>query len=324
LRPGFYGISAIAKDWQNSDKNVMLAMAGSIASAVLCVLANKYLFQFHGFKYATFLTFFHMASNSLFVKLTEWGGWFEPKIADWTKVFPLACSFVASVVSLNLSLQYNSVGFFQVMKILIIPCLVIMQFSFWNVKFSTMTIVTLIPIMIGVAIATVTELNFSMIGAFYASVGCVTTALHQIWGGTKQKDLQLNALQVLSYQAPLSAVILIPLVFILDDVWSPRGLYNYEWSLPALFFLIFSAVAAYGVNITSYIIVGKASPVTYQVLGHFKTILVLSFGMLYYDSNVTYQNLGGILIAFVGTIWYGHVQLSAIPAKPSPPAVSKV
>jgi len=290
---------------------------------VLCVLMNKYLFQFYAFNYATFLTFLHMASNSLFIVITEKLGYFERKQADWMKVLPIGCSFVASVVSLNLSLQYNSVGFFQVMKILIIPCLVVMNWIGWNKRSSVPILLSLIPIMIGVAICTVSEINFSAIGAMYAIIGCFTTALHQIWGQTKQKELSLDALQLLSYQAPISAVILIPLTFMIDDVWGEHGIYNYPWPTTAITVIVGSCIAAFGVNITSYMIVGKASPLTYQVLGHFKTCCVLAFGMIYYDSNVATKNVIGIAIAFLGTMIYSHITLQVPTSKPPPTESTK-
>lgn len=39
-----------------------------------------------------------------------------------------------------------------------------------------------------------------------------------------------------------------------------------------------SCVLALGVNISNYLVLGKTSPLTYQVLGHLKTVLILVLG----------------------------------------------
>jgi solute carrier family 35 protein E3 len=42
-------------------------------------------------------------------------------------------------------------------------------------------------------------------------------------------------------------------------------------------------VFALGVNISNYLVLGKTSPLTYQVLGHLKTVLILILGFTVFD-----------------------------------------
>ena len=55
-----------------------------------------------------------------------------------------------------------------------------------------------------------------------------------------------------------------------------------------------------GVNISNYLVLGKTSPLTYQVLGHMKTVLILILGFTVFKKPVDIRNVIGITIAMVG------------------------
>ena len=52
--------------------------------------------------------------------------------------------------------------------------------------------------------------------------------------------------------------------------------------------------------------IGKTSAVTYQVLGHLKTCLVLGFGYVLLHDPFSWRNVLGILVAVVGMILYSY------------------
>lgn len=60
------------------------------------------------------------------------------------------------------------------------------------------------------------------------------------------------------------------------------------------------------VNFSTFLVIGKTSPVTYQVLGHLKTCLVLAFGYILLHDPFSWQNILGILIAVVGMALYSY------------------
>jgi solute carrier family 35 protein E3 len=53
-------------------------------------------------------------------------------------------------------------------------------------------------------------------------------------------------------------------------------------------------------------VIGKTSPVTYQVLGHLKTCLVLAFGYTLLHDPFTIRNIIGILVAIIGMGLYSY------------------
>ena len=72
------------------------------------------------------------------------------------------------------------------------------------------------------------------------------------------------------------------------------------------FFIVLSCLISVSVNFSTFLVIGKTSPVTYQVLGHLKTCLVLAFGYGLLRDPFSWRNILGILIAVVGMVLYSY------------------
>lgn len=78
------------------------------------VFANKYVFRDCKFHFTYALTWVHTLFTLLgMVVFAKWG-MFETKAVPPRKLVPLAAAFVAYIVLCNLSLNVNTVGFYQV------------------------------------------------------------------------------------------------------------------------------------------------------------------------------------------------------------------
>lgn len=71
-------------------------------------------------------------------------------------------------------------------------------------------------------------------------------------------------------------------------------------------FIVLSCLISVSVNFSTFLVIGKTSPVTYQVLGHLKTCLVLAFGYVLLHDPFSWRNIFGILIALVGMVLYSY------------------
>ena len=71
-------------------------------------------------------------------------------------------------------------------------------------------------------------------------------------------------------------------------------------------FIILSCLISVSVNFSTFLVIGKTSPVTYQVLGHLKTCLVLAFGYVLLHDPFNWRNILGILIALIGMVLYSY------------------
>jgi solute carrier family 35 protein E3 len=71
-------------------------------------------------------------------------------------------------------------------------------------------------------------------------------------------------------------------------------------------FIVLSCMISVSVNFSTFLVIGKTSAVTYQVLGHLKTCLILALGYLVLNDPFSWRNVCGILIALSGMGLYSH------------------
>ena len=144
--------------------------------------------------------------------------------------------------------------------------------------------------------------------------GCcavVTTAMFQIWQGTKQKDYGLSGTQLQSGIAPWqSAQALVVAASTEFFCYGPKpcvtaiDFFN-AWSDPAhmhtLWLVLGTCFLALLVNFCSFGLIGRTSPITFQVVGHLKTCLVLVGGYVLFpskqqDTQQLYNNIAGVTV----------------------------
>lgn len=98
----------------------------------------------------------------------------------------------------------------------------------------------------------------------------------------------------------------IHIVIKLTRIYYSHIFFHYFWFLCVQVFIILSCLIAVSVNFSTFLVIGKTSPVTYQVLGHLKTCLVLGFGYTLLHDPFTERNIIGILVAIFGMGLYSY------------------
>ena len=83
-----------------------------------------------------------------------------------------------------------------------------------------------------------------------------------------------------------------------------KGFLSYYYSSGAILAIAVSCILAYCVNLSTYLVIGHTSPVSYQVLGHFKLLVILAAGILLFHEDANYLRLGGMFLAFAGVVMY--------------------
>ena len=79
-----------------------------------------------------------------------------------------------------------------------------------------------------------------------------------------------------------------------------------------------SAFLAFIVNMSTFMIIGKMSAITYNVAGHAKLCFVLASGYLLFDSKFSWLNMGGVGIAISGVVAYSVIKMMPAKATDSP------
>ena len=288
-----------------NDLSIIGGMVGNVISVVGIVIINKYIVTEDNFNFMILLSFFHFSVTYFASLVLMRRGYFTYKEAPLSSVLPCAIGSLLSVAFMNLNLAYNSVGFYQLSKLVCIPVTIILEYIFYQKTVSWPILMTLIPITFGVGLATVNDFSVNTKGILFAAGAVVATALAQIFTSTYQKQLDCNALQLLIHTAPIISFGMLCMIPLFDDI---KALQQAIITIPLIGHIIVSCLFAFGVNVSNYLVLGKTSPVTYQVLGHTKTILIFLFGFVFFSQKYNMKTLSGIFTALVGVILYTEIK----------------
>ncbi|CAM9642598.1 unnamed protein product, partial [Pylaiella littoralis] len=314
-------------------------MALNFCSAVGVVVANKALFRrAEGLAFATSLTGLHFMATALGVRACHAFGVYKAEPLTQTQarlVLPITVAFCAFVAFNNLSLQYNGVSFYQIMKILTTPAVVGLQLVFFKVILPFQLLLTLVPICAGVALSTANDTEVSMEGAFWAIAGLLSAAGYQVLVKSTQQNLKVSSLQLLHHQAPQAALLILAVSPFFDDtvgllamvcsmaqpsrwlrctlpdegdgvaaaaVTAARVEATSSMLWAGVVFL--SCLLAFLVNLSTFLVIERTSPISYQVLGHLKLVVILLVGVAGFGERSSPTRLGGMTLALGGIITY--------------------
>lgn len=124
---------------------VVFGVAANILSAISIVFLNKMIYVSYNFPSMT-LTLVHFVITSFALQICAWLDVFGPKRLAISSVLPLAFSFCGFVVFTNLSLQYNTVGTYQLAKAMTTPVILFIQTLFYSKPTSIPIILTTVSI----------------------------------------------------------------------------------------------------------------------------------------------------------------------------------
>jgi solute carrier family 35 protein E3 len=240
--------SVQSKDMLKEHIRVASGCATNILSSIGIIFLNKYIFSHCHIKTMT-LTAIQMAFTSLGLVICLQMNTFVRKPVPIFKVLPLAIAFCAFVVFTNLSLEYNTIGTYQLFKVLTTPVVAVISWQYYKTKYSQMVILSLVPVVVGVCTHSVNDIKLTLFGTIIAAIGVIAASLYQVWVGERLKELDMNSQQLLYYQAPLSAVLLVPLIFYMESLPSYPTM---EEQRTAIIAVVSSGIVAFAVNLSVY------------------------------------------------------------------------
>ncbi|ELU12275.1 hypothetical protein CAPTEDRAFT_114690 [Capitella teleta] len=300
--------SAAAPPQKEVSRSVItLCLVLNVCLSISIVMLNKTVYTYYSFPNMT-MTCIHFIFTTIGMVICKMLGIFTPKSLPIGKMIPISLTFCGFVVLTNLSLQTNSVGTYQLIKTMTTPCIIALQTVFYKRSFSTKVKFTLIPISTGVFLNSYFDLRFNILGICYASAGVLVTSLYQVWVGEKQTEFKVNSMQLLYYQAPLSALCVACVVPFFEPVFGVGGLFG-PWAYQAIILVSITGIVAFAVNLSIFWIIGNTSPLTYNMVGHLKFCLTLAGGFILFADPLRPVQLGGILLTFSGIVGYTHFKM---------------
>jgi len=292
-------------------------VVGSILTTVLLVMVNKLVFA-GGFPFVLSLSTLHFATTYLVMLfMSKALGAFEPKFLPfWTNIL-VGGMGVGSICFMNYSLRFNSVGVYQMAKLCIIP--VVLLHNALKGEFASRKVqATLAMVLFGVGVATVTDVELSTTGLIFATAAVLSTAQYQIWQGSKQKEAKLSDMQMTMSVAGVQILIAGALSVVLEGEDVKRVVFGDATHPSKITYelvgqIILSCLLAVSANAHSFALIGRTSAVTWQVVGHGKTCLIIVAGYILFplpSFEEFMYNATGVTIAVLGVILYSNLKMN--------------
>ncbi|CAA7407465.1 unnamed protein product [Spirodela intermedia] len=302
--------SGAAGDGEGAKSSVAVSDMGAwgmnVVSSVGIIMANKQLMSSggYGFSFATTLTGMHFAVTAVVGFVSNATGYSASKHVPLWELLWFSIVANTSITGMNLSLMLNSVGFYQISKLSMIPVVCVMEWLMHGKRYSREVKIAVVVVVMGVGVCTVTDVKVNAKGFICACVAVLSTSLQQISIGSLQKKYSVGSFELLSKTAPIQTISLIILGPFIDFYLNGKILTQYRFSTGAIVFILLSCSLAVFCNVSQYLCIGRFSAVSFQVLGHMKTVCVLTLGWILFDSELTLKNITGMLLAVAGMVIY--------------------
>lgn len=175
----------------------------------------------------------------------------------------------------------------------------------WKVYFS------LVPIVVGVAVATLTELSFNMIGLLSALASTMAFSLQNIYSKKVLHDTGIHHLRLLHILGRLALILFSPIWLIYDLrrlMYDPTTHGSAYLSYYILGLLFLDGVLNWFQNIIAFSVMSIVTPLTYAVASASKRIFVIAVTLLILGNPVTWVNVFGMTLAIIGVLCYNKAK----------------
>ncbi|OMO83780.1 hypothetical protein CCACVL1_11188 [Corchorus capsularis] len=299
-----------AKRQQQRFCGPVVAMSFNFVVAVGIILTNKLVMGRVGFNFPIFLTLIHYMVAWILLAFFKTMALLPvsppSKTTPSSSLFSLGAIMAFASGLANTSLNYNSVGFYQMAKIAVTPTIVLAEFLLFRKTISFKKVLALAVVSGGVAVATVTDLEFNIFGACIAIAWIIPSAINKILWSNLQQQANWTALALMWKTTPITIFFLVALMPWLDP---PRVLL-FHWDLNNSTAVLISALLGFLLQWSGALALGATSATSHVVLGQFKTCVILVGGYLLFDSDPGIVSLCGALAALAGMSVYTSLNLN--------------
>ncbi|KAL2930156.1 Nucleotide-sugar uncharacterized transporter 2 [Bienertia sinuspersici] len=297
-----------AKRQQQRTCGPMVALTFNFLVSVGIILMNKLVLGKVGFNYPIFLTFIHYVVSWFLMAILNALSMLPAsptKASRFSSLFALGVVMSLSTGLANVSLKFNSVGFYQMAKIAVTPSIVVAEFILLRKKVSFQKALALTVVSIGVAVATVTDLQFHFFGACIALAWIIPSAVNKIMWSNMQQRENWTALALMWKTTPITVFFLVVMMPWLD----PPGVLAFKWDLSNTCAIFMSALLGFLLQWSGALALGATSAITHVVLGQFKTCVILIGGYLLFGSNPGLTSICGAITALMGMSVYTYLNI---------------
>ncbi|KAI3873542.1 hypothetical protein MKX03_009452 [Papaver bracteatum] len=293
---------------------------------VTVIIMNKWIFQKLDFKFPLSVSCVHFICSAIgayiAIKILKIKPLIVVESEDlWRRIFPMSFVFCINIVLGNVSLRYIPVSFMQTIKSFTPATTVVLQWLIWRKFFDWRIWSSLVPIVGGILLTSVTELSFNVFGFCAALFGCLATSTKTILAESLLHGFKFDSINTVYYMAPFATMILAVPALLLEGAGVVDWFQTHDNIISALIIIISSGVLAFCLNFSIFYVIHSTTAVTFNVAGNLKVAVAVLVSWLVFKNPIPAMNALGCGITLIGCTFYGYVRhkLSQIPAPPGTP-----
>mmetsp|Transcript_29748 Transcript_29748/g.75728 ORF Transcript_29748/g.75728 Transcript_29748/m.75728 type:complete len:393 (+) Transcript_29748:217-1395(+) len=252
---------------------------------------------------------------------------------QFQKVAPLSFFFALSVSMGNLSLKYIYPSFNQMLGAMSPLITVLLAVVLQRKRYNAWTWLSMPVICGGLAVCSMKEMNFNMLGATFATGATILRAVKSLIQGKLLSNTEkMDSVTLLYYMAPWAAAML-SLMAVVTEGAEPLLLLAKGFQPNAIggsnvaALLMISGLNACFLNVSNFLVTSYTSAVTLQVLGNVKSCLSIAVSVAIFRNAINWKQAVGVVTCLFGVWLYnkkgGAAERPREPASPSQERVSE-
>ncbi|XP_052774429.1 solute carrier family 35 member E1 homolog [Mya arenaria] len=223
-----------------------------------------------------------------------------------TMIIPLAFGKFISSVSSHISIWKVSVSYAHTVKATLPLFTVILMRLCFKEKQTLPVYFSLLPIIGGVCIATVTEISFDLIGLLSALFATLGFSLQTIFSKKTLKDTGLHHMNLLLTLSRLSTLCFLPfwLLFDVTRIVQDRNVIQHDNKLMAVLLIMLDGLFNMLQNVFAFTVLAMVNPLSYAVANATKRVVIIGASLMLLRNPVSTSNVMGMLVAVFGVLLY--------------------
>ena len=273
-------------------------------------LQNKVIFNY--FPYPWFVSTVHVIIGTLYCAAMYLAGAkkasFERPITakEFKAIFPPAAMHAAGHVAANLSFAAVAISLTHTVKTLEPAFNVILSRIILGEATALPVLGALVPIMVGVAMASAAELSFNWYGFISAMISNLTFGFRAVWSKKNMKEISIGSTAIYAWTTLISCLICIPGVILFEPQVFPAIQQQIaEKGLMAFATPLISVGLLYHLyNQFAFNTLARVTPVSHGVCNVVKRVAIIATSVLFFGNTLTMQTKIGTGVALFGTYLY--------------------